>query len=221
MLPVDVFTYTVPSVRCLRPRRLFWAALYPCTCVLGFCARVPGIRVLEAMHSNGLGDLNSGFATSRLCDIVCCWFMYVFHRQIDADNDGIKVIDFLVYKISTRSRARCLACLCDLLFMLFHFCDFLIEVYLSDHCDFLVSFCPFCDFHIVLWWYFSQRVWNWFSRFSGTGWTIEELRIFGKVCVNAVCWCQSFSGNSRSPCSLILFPSNCIRVIHTQLSRRA
>ena len=35
--------------------------------------------------------------------------MYVFHRQIDADNDGIKVIDFLVYKISTRSRARCLA----------------------------------------------------------------------------------------------------------------
>ena len=75
--------------------------------------------------------------------------MYVFHRQIDADNDGIKVIDFLVYKISTRSRARCLACLCDLLFMLFHFCDFLIEVYLSDLCDFLVSFCDSCDSHIL------------------------------------------------------------------------
>ena len=37
MLPVVVFTYTVPSVRCLRPRRLFWAALYPCTCVGFLC----------------------------------------------------------------------------------------------------------------------------------------------------------------------------------------
>ena len=182
------FTYTVPSVRCLRPPAVCSELLSVRACVLlGFSARVPGILVLEAMHSNGLGDLNSGFATSRLCDIVCCcWFMYVFHRQIDADNDGIKVIDFLVYKISTPvPRSASCFCSCDLLFMLFHFCDFLIEVYLSDHCDFLVSFCSFRDFHIL---YcdesFCQRVWNWCSRFSDTGWTIEELRIFGKVCVN-------------------------------------
>ena len=76
--------------------------------------------------------------------------MYVFHRQIDADNDGIKVIDFLVYKISTPvPRSASCFCSCDLLFMLFHFCDFLIEVYLSDLCDFLVSFCDSCDSHIL------------------------------------------------------------------------
>ena len=88
--------------------------------------------------------------------------MYVFHRQIDADNDGIKVIDFLVYKISTPvPRSASCFCSCDLLFMLFHFCDFLIEVYLSDHCDFLVSFCSFRDFHILFCdESFCQRVWN-------------------------------------------------------------
>ena len=41
-------------------------------CAVGVQDFLEYMLVLEAMHSDGLGNLNSGSTSSRICDICCC-----------------------------------------------------------------------------------------------------------------------------------------------------